>query len=103
APRPPDRPPPGAVADAARFPAPGPGCRAVAHRAGAGPGDSAFPLRGYRLEDSVKTLRIALVPVLTSLAVAALGAQQPPPPQPGQPPEDPLRRVLSPPELVVPP
>jgi len=48
----------------------------------------------------VKTLRMALVPALALLAVAVLGAQQPPPP-PGQPPEDPLGRVLFPPELVM--
>ncbi len=51
----------------------------------------------------MKTLRMSLVPALALLAVAALGAQQPPlpTPQPGQPPEDPLGRVLFPPELVM--
>src|SRR5437667_84436 len=91
----------GALGGAQRFPAPGPGRRAVAHRAGAGPGDSAFPLLGSRLEDSVRTMRMSLVPALALLAVAAVGAQQSPPPQPGQPPEDPLGRVLFPPELVM--
>ena len=46
----------------------------------------------------MKTLHMFLVPALALLAVAA-GAQQPPPP--GQPPEDPLGRVLFPPELVM--
>ncbi len=44
----------------------------------------------------MKTLRLCLVPSLIVFAVAAVGAQQPP-----QPPEDPLARVLFPPELVM--
>ena len=42
------------------------------------------------------TLRRLLVPAYALLAVAAVGAQQPP-----QPPDDPLARVLFPPELVM--
>lgn len=50
----------------------------------------------------MKTRRISLVAALALVAAAAAGAQQPvPPPQPGQPPEDPLARVLFPPELVM--
>ncbi len=44
----------------------------------------------------MKTLRLSLVAALALFAVAAGGAQQPP-----QPPEDPLARVLFPPELVM--
>jgi Spy/CpxP family protein refolding chaperone len=44
-------------------------------------------------------LRIALVPALALVFVATAGAQQPV--QPPQPPDDPLARVLFPPELVM--
>lgn len=44
----------------------------------------------------MKTLQILLVPALALLAFATAGAQQPP-----QPPDDPLARVLFPPELVM--
>jgi Spy/CpxP family protein refolding chaperone len=44
-------------------------------------------------------LRFALLPALTLALVATAGAQQPA--QPPQPPDDPLARVLFPPELVM--
>ena len=47
----------------------------------------------------MKTLRMSLVPALALFVVAAGAAQQPP--QLPQPPEDPLARVLFPPELVM--
>lgn len=50
----------------------------------------------------MKTLRSSLVAALALLGAAAVGAQQPPQsPQPGPPPDDPLARVLFPPELVM--
>ncbi len=53
----------------------------------------------------MNTLRISLIAALALFAVTAAGAQQPAPaPAPSpltQPPEDPLARVLFPPELVM--
>ncbi len=52
----------------------------------------------------MKTPRFSLLVALALLAVTAAGAQQPsqpPQPSPSQPPEDPLARVLFPPELVM--
>jgi len=47
----------------------------------------------------VNMLRIAFAPALALALVASAGAQQPP--QGAQPPDDPLARVLFPPELVM--
>jgi len=49
----------------------------------------------------VKTLRLSLVSALAVFAIAAAAQQPVPQPQPPQPPDDPLARVLFPPELVM--
>src|SRR5438067_2285950 len=49
----------------------------------------------------MKTLRLSLVLALAVFAIAAAAQQPTPQPQPPQPPDDPLARVLFPPELVM--
>ncbi|PYP50421.1 MAG: hypothetical protein DMD45_11060 [Gemmatimonadetes bacterium] len=78
--------------NAHRFPARAPERGAAAHRAGARSRD-----HHLRPEDSVKTHRLSLVLALALFAIAAAAQQPTPPPQP----DDPLARVLFPPELVM--